>query len=95
MAIWHVDLFKTLLGIVYICLIRDEANDFAPRRGPRPKMPSPGDNHANTIAESRTATQAASIDTSPVESIPVSTTAPSSSHSAPFSTLVPLARVKK
>ena len=34
--IWHVDQLKTPMGTVDVGLIRDEANQFAPRRGPRP-----------------------------------------------------------
>ena len=47
--IWHVDQLKTLLDTVDIGLIRDEANELDPRRGPRPKLPSLGDNLADTI----------------------------------------------
>ncbi|TMW86760.1 hypothetical protein EJD97_020915, partial [Solanum chilense] len=93
--IWHVDQLKTPLGTVDISLIRDEANELAPRRGPRPELPPLGDNLADTVAQARMATQAASTDTTPVESIPGSSTTPSSSRSAPFPTLVPLARVQK
>ena len=35
--IWHIDQLKTLLGTVDIGLIRDEANELAPHRGPRPE----------------------------------------------------------
>ena len=34
--VWHVDQLKTPLGTVDVVLIRDEANELAPRRGPRP-----------------------------------------------------------
>ena len=95
MPIWHVDQLKTPLGAVDISLIRDEANELAPRRGPRLELPPLCDNLADTVAHARTATQAASTDTTLVESIPGSSTAPSSSRSAPFSVLVPLARVQK
>ena len=37
--IWHVDQLKTLLGTVDVGLIKDEANDLAPRRGPCPELP--------------------------------------------------------
>ena len=52
---------------------------------------------ANTVAHARTAMQAASktTDTTPVESILGSSTTPSSSNSAPFPAVVPLARVQK
>ena len=95
--IWHIDQFKTQLGIVYIGLIRDKANELSPHRGPRQELPPLGENIADTVAHARTATQDSSktTDTAPVESILGSSTAPISSHSAHFPTLVPLARVKK
>ena len=92
--IWHVDQLKTPQGTVDVGLIRDEANKLAPRRGPRPELPPLADDLADTVAHARTATQA-STDTTPVESIPCSSTAPSSSGTAPLPTLVPLARVQK
>ena len=95
MPIWHVDLLKTPLGTVDIGFIRDEANELAPRRGPRQELPPLGDNLAETVAQTRTATQAASTDTTLGESIPGSSTAPSSSRSALLPALVPLARVQK
>ena len=67
--IWHVDQLKTPQGTVDVGLIRDEANELAPRRGPRPELPSLADDLADTVAQARTATQAASTDTTPVESI--------------------------
>ncbi len=78
--IWHIDQLKTSLGIVDICLIRDEANELAPRRGPHPELPPLVDNLADMVAQARMATQASSNDTTPVESIPGSSTAPSSSR---------------
>lgn len=62
-----------------------------------PKLPPLGENMADTVAHARTATQAASetTDTTPIESIPSSSTAPSSSRSAPFPALASLARVQK
>ena len=78
--IWRVDHLKTPLGTVDIGLIRDEANELAPRRGPHPELPLLVDNLADTVAQARTATQEASTDTTPVESIPGSSTAPSSSR---------------
>ena len=93
--IWHIDQLRTPPGTVDIGLIRDEANELAPRRGPRPELPPLADDLADTVAQDHTATQAASTDTTPVESIPGSSTAPSSSRSAPFPALVPLARVQK
>ena len=48
--IWHFDQLKTPLGIVDISLIRDEANELAPRRGPRPELPPLGENLADMVA---------------------------------------------
>ena len=42
--IWHVDQLKTPLGTIDISLIRDEANELAPRRGRHPELPPLGDN---------------------------------------------------
>ena len=92
--IWHVDQLKTSQGTVHIGLIRDEANELAPRRGPCPELPPFADDFANTVAQDCTATQTPS-DTTPVESIPCSTTAPSSSRTTPLPALAPLARVQK
>ena len=78
--IWHVDQLKTPQGTVDVGLIRDEANELALRRGPRPELPPLADDLADTVAQARIATQA-STDTTPVESIPGSSIAPSSSHS--------------
>ena len=93
MPIWHVDQLKTLQGTVDIGLIRDEANELAPRRGPHQELPPLADDLADTVAQARTTTQATS--TTPVESILGSSTAPSSSRTAPLPALVPLARVQK
>ena len=90
--IWNIDQLKTPQGTVDVGLIRDEANEFAPRRGPRPKMPPLADDLADTVAQARTATQA-STDTTPVESIPGSSPAPSSSRTAPLPLPAPLGRV--
>ena len=59
--IWHVDQLKTPLGTVDIGLIRDETKELAPRRGPHPELPPLGDNLADTVAQSHTATQAAPL----------------------------------
>ena len=67
----------------------------APHRGPHPELTPLADDLADTVAQARTATQAASTDTTPVDSIPGSSTAPSSSRTAPLPALVPLARVPK
>ena len=80
--IWHVDQLKTPLGTIDIGLIRDEANELAPRRGPRPELPPLGDNLVCKVAQARTARQAAFTNTTLVESILGSSTAPSSSSSA-------------
>ena len=95
--IWNIDQLKTLVGTVDIGLIGDEANELDPHRGPRPELPPLGENFVDTVAHARTAMQSASktTDTTPVESIPGSSTSPSSSRSAPFPALVPLARVHK
>ena len=60
-----------------------------------PELPSLADDLVDTVAQDRTATQAASTDTTPVESIPGSSTAPSSSRIAPLKAPVPLTRVQK
>ena len=93
--IWHVDHLKTPQGTVNVGLIRDEANELASRRGPRPELPPLADDLVDTVAQARTATEAASTDSTPVESIPGSSPAPSSSRIAPLPALVPLARVQK
>ena len=92
--IWHIDQLKTPQGTVDVGLIRDEANELAPRRGPRPELPPLADDLADTMAQARTATQA-STDTTSVESILGSIPAPSSSRTAPLPLLAPLARVQK
>ena len=61
--IWHVDQLKTPQGTVDVGLIRDEANELAPRRGPRPELPPLAGDLADTIAQSRTATQASTENT--------------------------------
>ena len=93
-TIWHVDQLKTPQGTIDVVLIRDDANELAPRRGHRPELPPLADDLADTVAQDRTATQV-STDTTPIESISVSSTAPSSSRTAPLPALVPLARVQK
>ena len=66
----------------------------APRRGAHPELPLLADDLADTVAQARTATQA-STDTTPIESIPGSSTSPSSSHTAPLPALVPIVRFQK
>ena len=58
--IWYVDQLKTPLDTVDIFLIRDEANELAPHRGPRPELHPLGDNLADRVAQARTIRQAAS-----------------------------------
>ena len=48
--IWHVDQLKTPQGTVDVGLIRDEANELAPRRGPRLELPPLADDLADTVA---------------------------------------------
>ena len=48
--IWHVDQLKTTLGTVDNGLIIDEANELAPRRGPRLEFPPLDDNLGDTVA---------------------------------------------
>ena len=66
--IWYIDHLKNPLGTVDIDLIRDEANELDPHRGPRPELPPLGKNMADMVAHARTSTQAASKsnDTTPV-----------------------------
>ena len=92
MPIWHIDQLKTPQGTISVGLIRDEANEVAARRGPRPELPPLADDLADMVAQDRAATQA-STDTTPVESIPGNSTALSSSRTAPLPALVPLTRV--
>ena len=95
--IWHIDQLKSPLGSIDIVIIRDEANDLYPRRRPRQELPLLSENMADTLAHARTATQATSetTDTTLVESIPGSSTAPSSSRTTSLPALDPLARVQK
>ena len=92
--IWHVDQLKTSQGSVDVGLIRDEANEFAPRTVPRLVLSPLVDDLVDTVSQARTATQA-SNDTTSVDSIPGSSTTPSTSRTAPLPVLVPLARVLK
>ena len=94
--ILHIDHLKSPLGTIDIGHIRDEANGLAPHTGSRPELPSLGENLADMVAQARTATEDASktTETTPVEFIPASSTAPISSHSAPLPARVQLDRVK-
>ena len=74
-TIWHVDQLHTPKGSVDVGLIRDEANELAPRRGPCPELPPLADDPADIVAQARTPTEAVSTDTTPIKSIPGSNTA--------------------
>ena len=54
--IWQVDHLKTPQGTVYVGLIRDDANELAPRRAPRPELPPLADDLADMVVQARTAT---------------------------------------
>ena len=58
--IWHVDQLKTPLSTVDVGLIRDEANELAPHRGPHLELPPLSDDLADTVAHARMAMQDAS-----------------------------------
>ena len=58
--IWHIYQIKNPLGTVDIGLIRDEANELAPHKRPRPELPPLGLNLADTVAHAQAAMQAAS-----------------------------------
>ena len=83
------------MGTVDVGLIRDKADELDPHGGPHQELPPLADNLADMVAQARTATQAASTDTTPVESIPGSSTALSSSQTSPLPVLVQLSRVQK
>ena len=55
-SIWHVDQLKTPQGIVDVVLIRDEASELDPCRGPHPELPPLDDDLADTVAQARAAT---------------------------------------
>ena len=56
----HIDKLKTPLSTIGIGIIRDEANELSPPRGPRPVLPPLVDNLADMVAQARVATHAAS-----------------------------------
>ena len=56
MPIWHIDQLKTPQGTISVGLIRDEANEVAARRGPRPELPPLADDFEDTVAQARAAT---------------------------------------
>ncbi|TMX03847.1 hypothetical protein EJD97_013573 [Solanum chilense] len=90
-------MIKTPPGTIDIGLIRDEANELAPHRGPRVDVPLLGENLADTVEQAQAASQATfePTNTTTVESISGGSTATSSYHSTPSTILVPLARVQK
>lgn len=47
--IWHSDVLKTPTGTVDVGLIRDEANEADPHRGPRVEVTPLGENLADTV----------------------------------------------
>ncbi|TMW83346.1 hypothetical protein EJD97_001989 [Solanum chilense] len=89
-AVMHERAFKVTTTYPLPCMI------FALCRsaGPRPKLPPLSDDLADTVAQAHTTTQA-SNNTTPVEYISGSSTAPSSSRTDPLPALVPLSRVQK
>ena len=93
----HIDVIKTLPCTVDIGLIRDEANELDPHRGPHPEVQPLGENLVAMIEQAQTANLATSepTDTTATESIPSANNDLSSSRSTPSATLVPLARVQK
>ena len=48
--IWHIDQLKTPQGTIDVGLIIDEANELAPRIGPRPELPPLVDDLADMVA---------------------------------------------
>ena len=95
--IWHIYVLKTPSGTVDIGLIRDEANEMAPNRGLIIEVQALGENLANTVEQDQGVDKATSdpTNTTPFESIPGTSRAPSSSRSTPSVALVPIARVQK
>ena len=95
MPVWHIDVLKTLSSKVDIGLIRDEANEFTPKRGPRIEVQPLGENLAATIenAQGDNPVTSEPTDITLVESIPSGSTAPSSYHSISSATVILLARV--
>ena len=79
--IWHIDVLKTPTGIVDIGLIRDEANEGSPNKGAKIQVQLLGENLAYTVEQDQGSDQDTlqPIDTTPVESIPSTSRAPSSS----------------
>lgn len=90
-SILNIDVFRTPTRIVYINLIREEANVAAPQRGPRLDMQLLGENLADTIEKTQGDNHATSEPTiaTPVESAPCMSVVPSSSRSTTSSTSGP------
>ena len=47
--LWHYDAFRTMTGIMDICLIKDEANATAPQLGPRVDLQPLSENLADMV----------------------------------------------
>ena len=79
--LWHCDVLLTPIGFMDISLIRDEVNVAAPRRGPRVDLQPLSENLADTVEQYQGGDHATSkpTDTTPTESIPGTSRAPSSS----------------
>ena len=55
--VWHIDMLKTPIGIVDISLIRDDANEIDPNRGPRAEVQQLGERLATTVEQAQWADQ--------------------------------------
>lgn len=51
MTIWQIDVLYTPTGSVDISIIRDDANEAAPRRGTRIDVQTLGENLADTVEQ--------------------------------------------
>ena len=93
----YIDELNASPGTVDIGLIRDEANELAPHRGPHQEVQPLGENLAAMVEQGQASNSASSEtrDTTPVESIPGGSTASSSFLLTYFATLVLFARVQK
>ena len=97
MPIRHIDVLRTLIGMVDIVLIWDEENEATPHRGPRVHVRPLEENFEDTVEKSQGANQSTSkpIDTTAVKSMPGTRKNKSSSRSTPSAALVLIARVPK
>ena len=97
MPIWHIDILRTSTGTFDIGLIKDEANEAAPHRGPRVKVHPLGENMAEMVEKSQGDNQSTSdpTRTTLVESILGTSIALSYSRSTPSAALVPILKVQK